>query len=336
MKYTDLGRTGLCVSRLCLGTMNFGPHTSEADSFAIMDRALELGINFFDTANVYGWKIGEGHHRADRRALVRAGRRAAREGSCSPPRSTDAWATGRTTAASRPTTSGRPARTACAGCRPTTSTSTRCTTSTATRRGRRSGRRWSGWSSRARSLYVGSSNFAGWHIARRRPPRRSRHFMGLVSEQSLYNLDARTIELEVIPACRALRPRPDPLEPARRRPAGRRAREGDRRPARRPSSSQKRIEKHRAQLEAYEKLCARAGRAARRRRARLAAAQPGRDRADHRPAHDRAAHRQPARARDQADAPRCSRSSTRSGPAPAAKRPKRTPGSRDEHTKRHA
>jgi aryl-alcohol dehydrogenase-like predicted oxidoreductase len=54
MQYTQLGRTGLKVSRLCLGTMNFGPFTSEADSFVIMDKALELGINFFDTANVYG------------------------------------------------------------------------------------------------------------------------------------------------------------------------------------------------------------------------------------------------------------------------------------------
>ena len=60
MEYTNLGRTGLSVSRLCLGTMNFGPETREADSFAIMDRALEAGINFFDTANVYGWKRGEG------------------------------------------------------------------------------------------------------------------------------------------------------------------------------------------------------------------------------------------------------------------------------------
>ena len=41
MQYTHLGRTGLLVSRLCLGTMNFGPETSEADSFTIMDRALE-------------------------------------------------------------------------------------------------------------------------------------------------------------------------------------------------------------------------------------------------------------------------------------------------------
>ena len=60
MEYTKLGRTGLKVSRLCLGTMNFGPETTEPDSHAIMDRALEHGINFFDTADVYGWKVGEG------------------------------------------------------------------------------------------------------------------------------------------------------------------------------------------------------------------------------------------------------------------------------------
>src|SRR6266705_337199 len=60
MHYTHLGRTGLLVSRLCLGSMNFGPETSEADSFSIMDRALEQEINFFDTANVYGARTGEG------------------------------------------------------------------------------------------------------------------------------------------------------------------------------------------------------------------------------------------------------------------------------------
>src|ERR1700675_2724709 len=60
MKHVRLGRSGLRVSPLCLGTMNFGPLTNEADSHAIMDKAVELGINFFDTANVYGWKTGEG------------------------------------------------------------------------------------------------------------------------------------------------------------------------------------------------------------------------------------------------------------------------------------
>jgi aryl-alcohol dehydrogenase-like predicted oxidoreductase len=58
MEYTRLGRTGLKVSRLCLGTMNFGPQTSEPDSFTIMDKALETGINFWDTADVYGWEEG--------------------------------------------------------------------------------------------------------------------------------------------------------------------------------------------------------------------------------------------------------------------------------------
>ncbi|WP_424883305.1 aldo/keto reductase [Streptomyces sp. SLBN-8D4] len=60
MKYTQLGRTGLKVSRLVLGTMNFGPQTDEADSHAIMDSALDAGINYFDTANVYGWGENKG------------------------------------------------------------------------------------------------------------------------------------------------------------------------------------------------------------------------------------------------------------------------------------
>nr|WP_145160102.1 aldo/keto reductase [Paenibacillus terrae] len=54
MKYTYLGKTGLKVSRLCLGTMNFGPSTEEKEAFKIMDAALDGGVNFFDTANVYG------------------------------------------------------------------------------------------------------------------------------------------------------------------------------------------------------------------------------------------------------------------------------------------
>ena len=74
MHFTHLGRTGLRVSRLCLGTMNFGPQTDEPTSFAIMDKAHEVGINFFDSANAYGRRGG---HRGDRRPLVRPGRRAA-------------------------------------------------------------------------------------------------------------------------------------------------------------------------------------------------------------------------------------------------------------------
>ena len=60
MEYTHLGGSGLIVSRLCLGTMNFGPQTTETDSHAILDAALELGINVVDTANQYGQRLGEG------------------------------------------------------------------------------------------------------------------------------------------------------------------------------------------------------------------------------------------------------------------------------------
>ena len=80
MEYTHVGHLGLVVSRLCLGTMNFGPHTSEADSHTIMDTAVAYGINFFDTANVYGRHLGRRRDRGDHRTLVRPGRGPPRHG----------------------------------------------------------------------------------------------------------------------------------------------------------------------------------------------------------------------------------------------------------------
>ena len=77
MEYAHLGRTGLSVSRFCLGTMAFGREADEPTSVRIMDRALELGINFFDTANVY-WTAAR-RHRRDRGSLAGAGRRSPRE-----------------------------------------------------------------------------------------------------------------------------------------------------------------------------------------------------------------------------------------------------------------
>ena len=149
MQYVRLGRTGLQVSRLCLGTMNFGPLTTEADSFAIMDRALELGINFFDTANVYGWKTGEGvTEQIIGRWLAQGGGR--REQIVLATKVYGRMGTGRTTRGCRRSTSAARATRACVACRPTTSISTRCTTSIAARRGTRSGRRWTCWSRRAR------------------------------------------------------------------------------------------------------------------------------------------------------------------------------------------
>ena len=90
---------------------------------------------------------------------------------------------------------------AASGCGPTTSTCTRCTTSTATRRWDEIWEAFEQLKRQGKIIYVGSSNFAGWHIARANEIATWRHFLGLASEQSLYNLTARTIELEVIPAC---------------------------------------------------------------------------------------------------------------------------------------
>lgn len=61
MKYTTLGRTGVQVSRLCLGCMNFGGRTNAADAEKIIDHAIDEGINFIDTANVYGHEPGNYH-----------------------------------------------------------------------------------------------------------------------------------------------------------------------------------------------------------------------------------------------------------------------------------
>jgi aryl-alcohol dehydrogenase-like predicted oxidoreductase len=80
MQYRNLGRAGVKVSPLCLGTMNFGPRTTEEDSFAIMDRALEEGINFFDTANRYGSSVHVGYtEEIIHQSLRGHGRRAQRQ-----------------------------------------------------------------------------------------------------------------------------------------------------------------------------------------------------------------------------------------------------------------
>jgi aryl-alcohol dehydrogenase-like predicted oxidoreductase len=201
MDYTSLGRTGLKVSRLCLGTMNFGPHTTEADADVIMDKALDLGINFFDTANVYGRKLGEGvteniigrwfaQGGGRREKVVIATKVYGRMGE---------WPNERGLSALH-------IRRACEG------SLRRLKTDHIDLYQMHHVDRSAPWDEiwqametlmqQGKVLYVGSSNFAGWHIARAQESARSRRFLGLVSEQSLYNLKARMIELEVIPACR--------------------------------------------------------------------------------------------------------------------------------------
>ncbi len=202
MQYTHLGRTGLRVSRLCLGTMNFGPQTTEPDSFAVMDRALEHGINFFDTANVYGWKTGEGvteqilgrwfeQGGGRRDKVVLATKAYGKMGD---------W----------PNQSRLSALHIQRACEDSLR---RMKTDHIDLYQMHHVDRDTPWDEiwqamenlvrQGKVIYVGSSNFAGWHIAQACETAKARHFLGLVSEQSLYNLIDRTLELEVIPACRA-------------------------------------------------------------------------------------------------------------------------------------
>ncbi len=202
MQYVHLGRSGLKVSRLCLGAMNFGTYTTETDSYKIMDRALDLGINFFDTANVYGGKRGEGiteqiigrwfaQGGGRREKVVLATKVYGRMGD---------WP-------NESRLSALHIRRACED------SLRRLQTDHIDLYQMHHVDRETPWEEiwqameqlvrEGKIIYVGSSNFAGWHIAQAQEIAKTRHFMGLISEQSLYNLNERTVELEVIPACKA-------------------------------------------------------------------------------------------------------------------------------------
>jgi len=253
MQYVHLGRTGLRVSRLCLGTMNFGPLTSEGDSFALMDRAREAGINFFDTANVYGWRRGEGvTEQIIGRWLAQGGGR--REAIVLATKVYAAMGEG-------PNDSRLSAyhiRRAC------DESLRRLQTDRIDLYQMHHVDRETPWDeiwqameqlvAAGKVVYVGSSNFAGWQIAQANAGAAARHFLGLVSEQSLYNLSARTVELEVLPACRAHGVGVIPWSPLAGGLLGgalQKAKEGRRASER----LQKSVERHRAQLETYEGLC---------------------------------------------------------------------------------
>ncbi|MBI5512573.1 MAG: aldo/keto reductase [Deltaproteobacteria bacterium] len=200
MQYTRLGRTGLKVSRLCLGTMNFGPHTPEPESHGILDRALDLGLNFVDTANVYGQQRGEGiTEQIVGRWLAQGNGRRERVVLATKVYGTmGAWP-------NESRLSALHIRRACEG------SLRRLKTDHLDLYQMHHIDRETPWEElwqameqlvrEGKVLYVGSSNFAGWHIAQACERARARNFLGLVSEQSLYNLLARTVELEVLPAC---------------------------------------------------------------------------------------------------------------------------------------
>ena len=254
MNYTNLGRTGLQVSRLCLGTMNFGPQTSEADSHALMDRALETGINFFDTANRYGRAIGLGFtEEIIGRWLAQGGGR--RDQIVLATKVYGAMGDG----VNDRGVSAYHIRKACED------SLRRLQTDHIDLYQMHHVDRRTPWEEiwqameqllrEGKVLYVGSSNFGALHIALAQFAAGKRNFLGLVSEQSLYNLNARMVELELIPACREFGLGVIPWSPLgggllggvlQKAAEGRRASE----------SMQKRIDTLRPKLEAYEALCA--------------------------------------------------------------------------------
>src|SRR3954447_9709815 len=253
MEHTHLGRSGLSVSRICLGTMNFGWKTEEAESHAIMDRALAEGVNFFDTANVYGFDAGKGRTEevlgswfaqgAERREKTILATKV--YGSMSD------W----------PNDTFLSARNIIRACEGSL---------------RRMRTDWidlyqfhhvdlrTPWEEiwqacetlvpQGRLLSVRSSTHAAWQIAAANEAAGRRNFQGLVSEQSHYDLLTRHVELEVLPAAQRYGVGIIPWSPLaggllggalEKAEGGRRSEERNR----------KRIEEHRPELERYEAFC---------------------------------------------------------------------------------
>jgi aryl-alcohol dehydrogenase-like predicted oxidoreductase len=258
MDYAYLGRTGLSVSRLCLGTMNFGPLTSEADSHAIMDAAHDSGINFFDTANVYGRQVSAGlteeivgrffaHGGGRREKTVLATKVYGDMGEWPNSGKLSALNIRRALDASLK----------------------RLQTDYIDLYQFHHIDRATPWDeiwqavevavNQGKILYVGSSNFAGWHIADAQAAASRRGLLGLVSEQSIYNLLTRDVELEVLPAAQhhGLGILPwSPLQGGLLGGVLRKEREGKRRLEGRAAET---VRDHRQQIEQYEDFAAELG-----------------------------------------------------------------------------
>lgn len=253
MDYVHLGRSGLEVSPLCLGTMNFGPHTSEEDSFAIMDRAHELGLNFFDTADVYGWKKGEGitENIIGRWFAQGGGRRERTVIATKLYGDMGDWPNERRLSALH-------IRRACdASLKRMQTDYIDIYQAHHIDRNTPFDEFWEAMEvlrQQGKILYVGSSNFAGWHIAKAQESAARRGFFGLVSEQSHYNLLTRTVELEVLPACQDYGLGVIPWSPLAGGLLGGVLRKIDKG---RSASDRMltELEKHRDKIERYEKLC---------------------------------------------------------------------------------
>jgi aryl-alcohol dehydrogenase-like predicted oxidoreductase len=260
IKHKRLGKYGVLVSNICLGTMNFGWHTSEKDSFRIMDRALEIGINFFDTADVYGWSaehgyteeiignwLAQGGGRRDAVVLATKVYNPVDRKANLPEVNSD----GRSLSAYK-------IRKHCEGSLKRLQTDwidlyqmhhidRDCPWDET----------WQSFEAlikQGKVVYVGSSNFAGWDIATACQEASKRGMMGLVSEQSVYNLDNRMVELEVIPACRHYGLGLIPWSPLAGGILGG-VLEKSKGVRRNDKNQAEQFEKKRGQLEKYEALC---------------------------------------------------------------------------------
>jgi aryl-alcohol dehydrogenase-like predicted oxidoreductase len=264
IEHKRLGKHGVVVSNICLGTMNFGWHTTQEESFAIMDRALALGINFFDTADVYGWGgeqgdteeilgrwFAQGGGRRDAVVLATKVFNPVKRKANLPEPNTDARSL-----------SAYKIRKHCEGSLKRLQTDhidlyqmhhvdRACPWDETWQAFEQLG-------NQGKVVYVGSSNFAGWDIATACQEASKRGLAGLSSEQSIYHLNNRIVELEVIPACRHYGLGLIPWSPLaggllggalEKLESGRRASE----------ESLKEINENRSKLEQYEALCKQLG-----------------------------------------------------------------------------
>ena len=256
MQYAQLGRSGVTVSRLCLGTNNFGSFAGEADSFAMMDQALDLGINFFDTANQYGRRPGEGYtEQIIGRWLAQGGRR-------------ERIVLGSKVfgpMSDRPNDRGLSAYHIRAACDASLRRLQTDHIDLYQMHHVDPATPWEEvWQAMEQLIgagkitYVGNSNFAAWNIVAANKAAARRNLLGLVSDQSLYSLADRTVELEVLPACQAYGIAAIPYSPLgggiltgvlQRTDKGRTT----------DDQVQQRIARFRPQIERWEKLCAELG-----------------------------------------------------------------------------
>jgi aryl-alcohol dehydrogenase-like predicted oxidoreductase len=237
--------------------MNFGPYTTEQDAFAMMDKAQELGINFLDTANAYGRKMGKGFTEQviGRWFAQGGGRREKTVLATKVYNRMGDW----------PNQSRLSALHIRAACEDSLR---RLQTDHIDMYQMHHVYRLAPWEEiwqametlvqQGKVLYIGSSNFAGWHITKAQEAANARHFLGLVSEQGVYNLKDRKIEMEVLPACKDYGLGMMPWSPLAGGLLGgvlQKIREG----RRADEDTQKDVEKYRPQLEAWERFCKQIG-----------------------------------------------------------------------------